>query len=197
MTPLAFLVRVAPLYALALALTAGGMVLGARLPSAGLFPVGILAVLGFAALVTFRRMRSWSAPLLLGFALLAGSLLWMMLGGPAARWGWALAAGVGVPLIGVPLGWMAESGLRRIGWAMWAAAWVYLVGWMGWQLLAQPSALRPAWGLAGLVIFSALTVTWAASLPGRLAQEPDGSVAAELYLIGLNISLAVRMLAGD
>lgn len=195
MTLLAFLVRVGPLFGLALAVTGGGMALGARIPSAGLLPVGILTVLCFAALMTFRRVRAWSVPLLLSFALLAGSLLWPMLGGPAARWGWPLAAGAGVPLIGVPLGWKAGSGLRRFGWAAWAAAWVYIVGWIVWQLLAQDTGVRQAWGLAGLVIFSALTVTWAGSLSGRQAQEPEGAVAVELYLIGLNLGIAVRMMA--
>jgi hypothetical protein len=51
-----------------------------------------------------------------------------------------------------------------------------------------------AWGAAGLVIFSALILTWSAALPTRRASEPASSIATEIYLIGMNLSLAATML---
>jgi len=45
-----------------------------------------------------------------------------------------------------------------------------------------------------LAIFSALTLTWSAALPTRRATEPAGSVAAEIYLIGMNLSIAATTL---
>ena len=197
MSPLAFAVRVLPVFALAVALTAiGAIALGGQVPSGWLVPLAILALLAFAALMTFRRVRTWSALLLLGFALTAGVLLRQMLPEIVRQWPWALAASVGIPLLGVPLGWTAGARLRGVVWATWAAAWIYILGWITWQLLEKAAAVRPYWGIAGLLVFSVLTVTWSSSLPGREPREPEGSVACELYLIGLNLGLAALLVVG-
>ena len=50
--------------------------------------------------------------------------------------------------------------------------------------------------MAGLTIFSALTLTWSAALPGREASEREVSTASELYLIGLNLGIAALVVAG-
>ena len=193
----AFAVRVLPLYAVALVLTGvGAMPLGDHIPSAWLLPLAILALLAFAALMTFRRVRTWPTLLLLTLALVAGGLLRLMLPEMRPDWPWALAAGVGIPLVGVPLGWKAGPRLASVGWGTWAAAWVYILGWVGWQLLGLGQTMRPYWGIAGLIVFSALTITWASSLAARRPEETEGSVASELYLIGLNLGVAALVVAG-
>jgi len=197
MSALAFAVRVLPLYALALVLTAAGAIpLGGYVPSGWLATLAILALLAFAALMTFRRAHTWPTILLLAFALIAGVLLRLMLPEVRLHWPWALVASIGIPLFGVPLGWKAGPRLGSIGWGTWAAAWVYILGWIAWQLLGQGVLMRLYWGIAGLIVFSALTITWSASLAGRPPHEPEGSIASELFLIGLNLGIAALMVAG-
>lgn len=196
MSPLAFAVRVLPLYATALLLTGiGAIPLGDHLPSAWLLPLAILALFAFAALMTFRRVRTWPSFLLLAFALIAGGLLRLMLPEVRLDWPWALAASAGVPLFVLPLGWKAGPRLAGGGWGTWAAAWAYILGWVAWQLLGLGQTMRLYWGIAGLIVFSALAITWASSLPARCPDESEGSVAAELYLIALNLGVAALMMA--
>lgn len=198
MTPLAFAVRILPVYLLALALTGvAAAVLGPRLPLTWWPPLGLLALLEFAALLTFRRVRGWSSVLLFAFALTVGVLMRLMLAERALDWSRAVIASVGIPLLVLPLGWRAGHRLRPLGWVAWAAAWGYILGWVAWQILVPGRGSHPAWGLAGLVIFSTLAVTWASAIPARPSQEPEGSLAFELYLIGLNLSLAATMLLGS
>jgi hypothetical protein len=197
MSPLAFVIRVLPLYAMALTLTGvGALPIGERLPSAWVVPLAILALLEFAALMTFRHARTWSTMLLMAFALTAGMLVRMMLPGIRLAWPWALSASLGIPLLGIPLGWAAGRRLRWMGWLTWIAAWVYILGWLAWQLLAMDPPNRPVWGVTGLAIFSGLTLTWSASVPSREGHEPEASAAAELYLIGLNLGIAALVVAG-
>ncbi|MBM3120974.1 MAG: hypothetical protein FJZ97_02150 [Chloroflexi bacterium] len=195
MSPLAFVIRAVPLYLLALLLTGvGASVLAAWMPATWRIPLAILALVGFAALMTFRRVQTWSTLLLLAFALTAGLLLRLMLAGAPLHWGWALAASLGIPLLVMPLGWLAGPRLQPFGRVTWIAAWVYILGWIAWQLLLGSPVAHAAWGAAGLVIFSALTLTWSAALPTRSVSEPAGSMAAEIYLIGMNLGLAATML---
>ncbi len=56
--------------------------------------------------------------------------------------------------------------------------------------------MRWYWGVAGLMAFTALTITWSASLRGRPPHQAEGSIASELYLIGLNLGLAALMVVG-
>ena len=197
MSPLAFVVRVLPLYALALALTGvGALAIDERPPSAWVVPLAILALLEFAALMTFRRARPWSTALLTAFALTAGMLVRLMLPGIRLAWPWALAASLSIPLLGIPLGWVAGDRLRWMGWLTWVAAWAYVLGWIAWQVLVESPLARVPWGMAGLAIFSALTLTWSAALPGREPREPEASSASELYLIGLNLGIAALLASG-
>lgn len=198
MTPLAFTVRVLPVYLLALALTGiAAAVLGPRLPPAWWPPLGILALLEFAALLTFRRVRTWSTVLLLVFAPTAGVLIRLMLAENALHWSWAVLASVGILLFVLPLGWRAGPCLRPLGWLTWVAAWGYILGWVAWQILVPRAPARPGWGVAGLAIFTMLTATWASAIATRPAQEPEGSLAFELYLIGLNLGLAAMVMVGS
>ncbi|MCJ7677423.1 MAG: hypothetical protein MUO35_06860 [Anaerolineales bacterium] len=193
----AFVVRVLPLYVLALVLTGVGAIpIGERLPSDRLVLLAILALLEFAALMTFRRVRTWSTVLLMVFGLTAGALVRLMLPGIRLQWPWALVASLGIPLFGIPLGWTAGDRLRWMGWLVWAAAWAYVLGWLAWQLLVHSLPARVPWGMAGLTIFSALTLTWSAALPGREASEPEISTASELYIIGLNLGIAALLASG-
>jgi len=197
MSALAFAVRVLPLYALALVLTAAGAIpLGGYVPSGWQTALVILALLAFAALMTFRRARAWPTILLLILALIAGALVRLMLPEVRLHWPWALVASIGIPLFGVPLGWKVGTRLGSVGWGTWAAAWIYILGWIAWQLLGQGAVMRRYWGIAGLIVFSALTTTWSSSLPGRPPHEPEGSMAGELYLIGLNLGIAALMVVG-
>jgi hypothetical protein len=84
--------------------------------------------------------------------------------------------------------------LRKLGWVTWAAAWVYILSWIAFQLIVQRPLARAAWGAAGLMIFSALTLTWSAALPTRQSSGPASAIGAEIYLIGMNLSLAATML---
>ena len=195
MTPLAFAVRVLPVYLLALALTCiGAATLGVRLFPTWWPALGILLLLEFIALLTFRRVRTWSAVLLCAFALTAGALAGPLLAEGPPDWSRAAVASVGIPLIALPLGWRAGPRLRPFGWLTWAAAWGYIIGWVAWQILVPGSSASPAWGLTGLVIFSALAATWASAIPVRPSQEPEASLAFELYLIGVNLSIAATVL---
>jgi hypothetical protein len=194
MSPLAFVIRAVPVYLLALALTGvGASVLGPWVPSTWGMPLAILALFEFAALLTFRRER-WGWAVLLAFALTAGALLQVMLTPWRPDWGLALAASVAWPSIVIPLGWKTGAGLRKLGWVTWAAAWVYILSWIAFQLIVQRPLARAAWGAAGLMIFSALTLTWSAALPTRQSSGPASAIGAEIYLIGMNLSLAATML---
>ncbi len=195
MSPLAFIIRVVPVYLLSLALTGvGASVLGPWMPSTWRMPLAILALVEFAALLTFRRARTWSTLLLLAFAITVGALLRLLVAPWRLDWGLALAASVAWPSMVITVGWKTGAGLRTLGWGTWAAAWIYILSWFALLLLVGRPPASAAWGTAGVAIFSALTLTWAAALPTRRADEPASSIAAEIYLIGMNLSLAASML---
>jgi len=194
MSPLSFVIRVVPVYLVALALTGvGASALGPWMPSTWRMPLAILALVEFAALLTFRRER-WGWAVLLAFALTAGVLLRLLITPWHPDWSLALAASVAWPSIVIPLGWKSGAGLQKLGWVTWAAAWVYILSWIALQLIVGRTVGQAAWGAAGLVIFSALTLTWSAALPTRQLSEPASSIAGEIYLIGMNLSLAATML---
>jgi len=194
MSPLSFVIRVVPVYLVALALTGvGASALGPWMPSTWRMPLAILALVEFAALLTFRRER-WGWVALLALALTAGVLLRLLITPWHPDWGLALAASVAWPSIVIPLGWKSGAGLQKLGWVTWAAAWVYILSWIAFQLIVQRPLAWAAWGAAGLMIFSALTLTWSAALPTRQSSEPASSIAGEIYLIGMNLGLAATML---
>jgi hypothetical protein len=73
---------------------------------------------------------------------------------------------------------------------------IYLAGWLLGGLIDPPQWLRTLWASAGLVIFGGLAMVWFSRLESE--EIPPGGLAvglgADLYFLGLNIAVAVRML---
>ena len=139
---------------------------------------------------TFRA-SPWATALLIGLSFWVG--LWAVhlpaLAEPSAWLGPALAASAGVTVGGI-VGRALRNVLHGMYPAIWAAAWIVVVGTVAAQLVGSPSEWLAAAAAAVALIFLALAAAWFA----RLEAEPHPLASLDLYLIGLNLFLAAALL---
>ncbi len=76
--------------------------------------------------------------------------------------------------------------------AIWAAAWIVVLGTIATQLVGALEVWRVTAAAAVVVVFLCLAAAWFA----RLEREPPPLAALDLYLIGLNLFLAAAVLLG-
>jgi FtsH-binding integral membrane protein len=191
-----FIIRVLPVSALALIVTAVGM-LGApqdRITPLTL-PLLLVAVLLFAAMLTFRKTGAWNTGLLLGFALVIGFLLsGLRAGGAAYVWVGALGAMLAALACSAVVGRAMRGRLDMIGGGLWLVSWVYLVGWGVIAVMRAGSAFQVVWAAAGLLIFTGLAAAWFSALGGEREELPGVSHAIDLYIFSFNLALAAYVL---
>jgi hypothetical protein len=194
MSFLAFALQVLPVSLLAFAATALGALL--RLDERLRLPLLLLGVLLYAALMTFRHTPRWNLVILLALAAAAGALLVSVLGSnQGAAWGPGVGLSLGIITLSLSLGRALRGRFRRAGKALWILAWIYLAGWLLLLALEPALWLVTVWAGAGVAIFGGLIVVWYAQLgameSARSLAVPQGS---DLYLLGLNIAVALQML---
>ncbi|MGD8814845.1 MAG: hypothetical protein PVI78_10260 [Anaerolineales bacterium] len=199
MSLLAFTLQVLPVSALAL----GAMFLGIKLLS-GLvsvpwqLPLFLIGVLLFVAMLTFRRVRVWNLILLLTLALVAGALLGLVFDVGYVSWGSVLGLTCALLVLAIALGTILRGRLRWLGRVLWLLAWLYLAGWLLIVIWNPATWMRLTWAVSGVIFFSGLALVWFSELEGK--HNPAGSLAVpegcELYLLGLNIAIALRVLVG-
>ena len=171
--------------------TAVGLVVGrsARGPEAVVLAVagGLLCLLGAW---TFRQ-SVWDPLLLVGLSLAVGLLATRLgvLAEPAA-WLFPTVVAFGGILTGAVVGRSLRSLFRWTYMPIWIAAWLVVIGTAALQLARFPLEwiLLAAWVV--VVVFLALAAAWFA----RREADPPPLAALDLYLIGLNLFLAVAVL---
>jgi hypothetical protein len=171
--------------------TAVGLALGraARGPEAVALAVagGLLCLLGAW---TFRQ-SAWAPLLLVGLSLSVGLLAIRLraLAEPAAWLTPAMVAFAGI-VAGAMVGRSLRGLFRWTYTPFWIAAWLVVIGTAALQFARFPLEwiLLAAWVV--VVVFLALATAWFA----RLEADPPPLAALDLYLIGLNLFLAVAVL---
>lgn len=160
----------------------------------------LLALLALTATVVLELRSPWGESTLIILAFLLGTMLAAWLPKPPDHIGMALEAGVGLMLAaGLAGAYVCYRAGRRWQTCLIALSWLYFVGWIPIVALAELRPYAVAWALIGLIVFLSLTAIWAAT--NQAAERPKliGRAALQIYLLGLNITLALTMLlpSGD
>lgn len=176
---------------------AGALWIAPRLTSTALdLTLLLLAALGYIGVMLIADRAILASALLVGFGAAVGGLVGRWLPGldPVA---WVRSVGLGVFLLVVAfvIGRSTGGWLRRTARWLWAASWAYLLGWIAFGLWGPSQSVYRSWALAGAAVFWGLAAAWFASLdvgerPGTPRQ------AAALYLIGLNVVIALALALG-
>ncbi len=191
-----FIIRVLPVSALAMIATVAGMLAA---PPDRIAPLMLLlllvAVLLFAAMLTFRESGGWNTGLLLGFALVVGLLLsGLHEDGVAHAWAGALGAMVAALGLSAVVGRALHGRLDMLGGGLWLISWAYLVGWGVIAVLRASPPFQVVWAVAGLLIFTGLAAAWFSALEGEREETLGVSLAIDLYIFGFNLTLAAYVL---
>lgn len=156
----------------------------------------LLAALSYIGVMLTVERAILASSLLIGFGVLAGGILGRWL--PAlAEGAWARAVPVGILLLIVAFlaGQWGERWLNAPTRWLWIGSWFYLLGWIVlglWQLPEQASRI---WAVAGVALFWGLAAGWFASV--EVGEGPGTPRhAASLYLIGLNVVIALALAVG-
>lgn len=72
-------------------------------------------------------------------------------------------------------------------------AWLYLLGWIPILAADTQRPYRDAWAGFGLLVFVMLIATWPATVQARDALEKPARASLQLYLLGLNVFLALTI----
>jgi hypothetical protein len=183
---------------LAAALIAGGLgaaALTPRLTGNSILPVGLLAVLLFVAMMTFKRARGWNAGLMVAFPFVGGGVVsWLFQGRAGGTWLGAITSAAVILVLAAVLARRVGARLAEVGAWLWLLSWVYLFGWVVAAVLSLPTGWIRAWGVAGLLVYAGLSAAWFAGLDPS-AENPSGTAwAIDVYLLGFNLAIAARVL---
>ena len=183
-----------PLTAALIAGALGAAAFTPRLTTGSVVPVALFGLLLFVAMLTFKRARGWNAALLVAFSFSAsGVVSWLFQGRVGGTWLGALSAAVVILAISAIVGRRVGPGLVEIGAWLWLLSWVYLFGWVVVAVVGPPATWIRAWAVGGLVIYAGLSAAWFAGLDPR-APDPSGTAwAIDIYLLGLNLAIAARV----
>ena len=184
-----------PLLAALIASGLGGAALSPRITTGSVVPLTLFGLLLFVAMVTFKRARGWNAALLVAFSFVAGGVVnWLFEDRIGGTWLGAVSAAILILAISAPVGRRIGPRLVGIGAWLWLLSWVYLFGWVVVAVLRPPPSWIRAWAIGGLVVYAGLSATWFAGLDPE-QEDPSGTAwAVDLYLLGLNLAIAVRVL---
>ncbi len=183
---------------LAVALVAGGLgaaALAPRLTATSIVPVGLLGLLLFVAMMTFKRARGWNTALMAAFSFVGGGALsWIFEGRVGGTWLGAVASAALVLAFAAVLGRRAGPRLVGISAWLWLLSWIYLFGWVVAAVLNPPGDWIRAWAVGGLIVYGGLSTAWFAGLD-PWAPDPSGTAwAIDVALLGFNLAIAARVL---
>jgi len=192
-----FLLQVVPFSLLGLLGSLAGLWLGPQDPgSTFMLLAGVISLLLFIALMTFKSVPGWNVGLLaaLGFAL---GVFLRALVAEVMFSTWLLSALLAVLVFAVAawLGRRLGSRMRDVGIGLWLLSWAYLMGWVVIAFLGLDPVFTTAWAGAGVLIFSGLAAAWFASLESNLDTQSGPALAVDLFFLFLNLTIALRVLS--
>ena len=166
-----------------------------RVPESMYLPIAIFGLVVFIGMVTFRGVGGWNIALLIGFSVIAGAFLGSVFPSEEGlSWTMALLATLGILFLAAGVGNWLGIRLQGLGVTLWIGSWGYLLGWVLLALLDSSTMLQTIWAFAGLIIFGGLAATWFANLMTSEEQPNTVSLAIDLFIVGLNLFVAGRVL---
>ncbi|MFA9403727.1 MAG: hypothetical protein ACERKY_11765 [Anaerolineales bacterium] len=191
-----FLLQVVPFSLLGLLGSLVGLWFGPKEPgSTFMLLAGVISLLLFIALMTFKSVPGWNVGLLAALGLALGVFL-RALAVEAMFSAWLLSAGFAVLVFALSawLGRRLGSRMRDVGVGLWLLSWAYLMGWAVIAFLGLDPVFTTAWAGAGVLIFSGLAAAWFASLESKLDTQSGPALAVDLFFLYLNLTIALRVL---
>jgi len=192
-----FLLQVVPFSLLGLLGSLVGLWFGPHEPdSTFMLLAGVISLLLFIALMTFKSVPGWNVGLLAALGLALGVFL-RALAAEAMFSAWLLSAGLAVLVFAVAawLGRRMGSRMKDVGIGLWLLSWAYLMGWAVIAFLGLDPVFTTAWAGAGVLIFTGLAVAWFSSLESQLDAQPGPALAVDLFFLFLNLTIALRVLS--
>jgi len=191
-----FLLQVVPFSLLGLLGSLVGLWFGPKEPdSTFMLLAGVVSLLLFIALMTFKSVPGWNVGLLAALGLALGVFL-QALAAEAMISAWLLSAGFAVLVFALSawLGRRLGSRMMDVGVGLWLLSWAYLMGWAVIAFLGLAPVFTTAWAGAGVLIFSGLAAAWFASLESKLDTQSGPALAVDLFFLYLNLTIALRVL---
>lgn len=174
----------------------GAQWLAPRMPSGLEIPLALCALLCYLGVVAVGERPLPAVALLLCFAGLVGALLagWLLphldpVWRPAILGALACLSAAFV-LANLLAGRVAVPG-RLLG----SASLLYLFGWLGLVISQAGAGAYRIWAAVGVVMFIALTFRWLTDVDA-VDVEAAPRQAASLYLLGLNLTIALALTLG-
>ena len=191
-----FLLQVVPFSLLGLLGSLVGLWLGPQDPgSTFMLLAGVISLLLFIALMTFKSVLGWNVGLLAAIGLAIGVFLRALVA-EAIISAWLLSAGLAVLVFALSawLGRRMGSRMRDVGIGLWLLSWAYLMGWGVIAFLELDPVFTTAWAGAGVLVFSGLAAAWFSSLETQLDAQPGAALGVDLFFLYLNLTIAIRVL---
>ena len=192
-----FFLQVVPPSLLGLLGCLAGLWLGPREPgSTFMLLAGVISLLLFIALMTFKSVPGWNVGLLAALGLALGVFL-RALAVEVMFSAWLLSAGLAVLLFALTawFGRRLGSRMRDVGIGLWLLSWAYLLGWAVIAFMGLDPVFTTAWAGAGVLIFASLAAAWFASLESKLDTQSSPALAVDLFFLFLNLTIALRVLS--
>jgi len=192
-----FLLQVVPFTLLGLLGSLAGLWFGPQEPgSTFTLLAGVVSLLLFIALMTFKSVPGWNVGLLAALGLALGVFL-RALAAEVMFSAWLLSAGIAMLVFALSawLGRRTGSRMKDVGIGLWLLSWAYLMGWAVIAFMDLDPAFTTAWAGAGVLIFSGLAAAWFSSLESQLDAQPGAALAADLFFLFLNLTIALRVLS--
>ena len=190
-----FLLQVVPFTLLGLLGSMVGLWFGPQEPgSTFMLLAGVVSLLLFIALMTFKSVPGWNVGLLAALGIALGVFL-RALAADVMFSAWLLSALLAVLVFAVAawIGRRMGSRMKEVGIGLWLLSWAYLMGWAVIAFLGLDSVFTTAWAGAGVLIFSGLAAAWFSSLESQLDAQPGPALAADLFFLFLNLTIALRV----
>jgi len=192
-----FLLQVVPFSLLGLLGALAGLRFGPQEPgNTFMIMAGVISLLLFIALMTFKSVPGWNVGLLAALGLALGVFL-QALAAEVMFSAWLLSAGLAVLVFALSawLGRRLGSRMKDAGIGLWLLSWAYLMGWGVIAFLELDPVFTTAWAGAGVLIFTGLAAAWFSSLESQLDAQPGAALAVDLFFLFLNLTIALRVLS--
>lgn len=190
-----FLLQVVPFSLLGLLGSLAGLWFGPQEPgSTFILLSGVISLLLFIALMTFKSAPGWNVGLLAALGLALGLFL-RALAGEVRISTWLLSAVLAV-LVFAPTAWFGRrmgSRMKEVGIGLWLLSWAYLLGWAVIAFMGLDPVFTTAWAGAGVLIFTGLAAAWFSSLESQLDTQPGAALAVDLFFLFMNLTIALRV----
>ena len=190
-----FLLQVVPFTLLGLLGSMVGLWFGPQEPgSTFMLLAGVVSLLLFIALMTFKSVPGWNVGLLAALGIALGVFL-RALAADVMFSAWLLSALLAVLVFAVAawIGRRMGSRMKEVGIGLWLLSWAYLMGWAVIAFLGLDPVFTTAWAGAGVLIFTGLAAAWFSSLESQLDAQPGPALAADLFFLFLNLTIALRV----